>query len=166
MALLGLDDSLLRFSQLKNSCQEGNKTSFIRDWCCHLPLSLHLMEPHYQLPQSIYGEQKVLVLVLTRLDSFWGALRSRLGCSWARPTGRSRGPWWGCDGGATPSSWPGSAREPPWWASTTITSQECHRSALSVFERSNFSSLTNKTQCLSSRHLSLMNVASWLQPPK
>ena len=32
------------FSKNKSSYLEGNKTSFIRDWCCHPPLWLRLMD--------------------------------------------------------------------------------------------------------------------------
>ena len=45
MALLVPGDSLLRFSQLKISFINQNETYFIWSRCCHLTLSIHLLEP-------------------------------------------------------------------------------------------------------------------------
>ena len=42
-------DSLLRFSQLKISFINQNKTSFILEKCCHLTLCPHLIEPNREL---------------------------------------------------------------------------------------------------------------------
>ena len=46
IALLVLDNGLFRFSLLKINFIKQNKASFIRDRCCHVTLSVHLIEPN------------------------------------------------------------------------------------------------------------------------
>ena len=48
IALLDPDNSLLRFSLFEIIYNQGNKTLFIQDKCCHVTLCLHLMEPNYR----------------------------------------------------------------------------------------------------------------------